>query len=137
MKNALRFFCLSLVASCIHYTSPSPDKSPLTRVNSGEQGYLKLHDGVVSSGELIEVRDSSLTLLEPARLVLVPFTEIARADFGVGFRSDRLSSNPSRTTLDYGRSASRFPLGLTGAARDAILQGLGKSTMDTLRAARR
>ena len=137
MNNALRLFCLILVGSCIHFTSSSPDKSPLIQARSGERGYVKLRDGVESSGELIEVRDSSLTVLEPTRLVLVPFTEIARAEFGLRFLTDRLSSNPSRTTLDYGRSASRFPLGLTGPARDAILQGLGRATVDTLRAARR
>jgi len=136
MKKALTMLLLTFASSCI-YTSATPETSLLARKTSGEQGVVTLRDGVGSTGELIEVADSSLTVLETTRLVLIPFADIARAQFGLHFRTDRLSSRPSATTLEYGRTASRFPLGLTAPARDAILQGLGKPKVDTLRSARR
>jgi hypothetical protein len=135
MRKALSL-ALILCASCV-YTSPPPERAPVVRETKGSQGTVVLNDGARLDGELLEVGDSSLALFARNRLVVAPFTEIARAEFGT-FRTSLLSRRAAaRTTIEEGRRASRFSFGMTAQARDGLLQSLSQTSVDTVRAVRR
>jgi hypothetical protein len=135
MKKALLLATI-LCASCV-YTSPPPERAPVIRETKGAQGLVVLNDGARVDGELLEVGDSSLAVLAGNRLVVAPFAEIARAEFG-GFRTSLLSRRAAaRSTIEEGRRSSRFPFGMTTLARDGLLQSLGQPGVDTVRAVRR
>ena len=80
-------------------------------------------------GELLEVRDSALVLLEtPGEGVLVPFREIRRATF----RQMRLAYDggvPSRTAREAMRRVSRFPQGLPPAQLERLLASRGQRAL--------
>ena len=135
MKRILMLGALVALGACIKYTSPAPELSPLLQSARGSMGVAALEDGSHADGELIELADSSLTVLQANRLVVVPLRDIARVEFGE-FRSYRLSAGAPKWTIEQGKASSRFPLGMTPAARDAILRGLNLTKTDTLRVRR-
>jgi hypothetical protein len=126
---------VTLCASCA-YTSVPPERSSASRETRGAQGLVVLRDGVRIDGELLQVGDSALTVLAPTRLMVVPFGDVSRTEFAA-FRSSLLSSRPARSTMEEGRRASRFPLGMPSAALEAILRSIGQPSPDTIRAVRR
>jgi hypothetical protein len=123
-----------LCSAC--FTSGRPEQSGAARSIRGTDGSVLLRTGNNVDGELLEVGSSTLAVLTQDRIVVIPFVGISRATFG-SFRSSLLSSGAARSTLEQGRSASRFPHGMPPAARDAILQSIGQTRVDTLSSAAR
>jgi len=121
--------CALLLAAC--WTSPTPRKVALADQARGAAVTLYMTDGVVHSGELLAVRDSSLLLLLGERIAVAPLSAIQK----VTFAADGSTMTGQRAqTVNYARRAARFPFGITPAALKVMLQQSGQDAPIELRA---
>jgi hypothetical protein len=118
-----------LLAAC--WTSPTPRKVALADQPRGATVTLHMTDGVVHSGELLAVRDSSLVLLLGERIAVAPLSAVE----SVTFAPEGTPMSASRPeTLLQARSAARFPYGITPTALNVLLQHAGQDIPIELRA---
>jgi hypothetical protein len=127
----------ALLASC--YTSPAPQTFPHATSPYGAEVLVQLVDGGSMTGELLEVTDTTVTLLTrpSGRVAVARAAMIRQLEFDrynvVRYEGD---ANPSRKALENARRFARFPYGMSPAVRATVLAKAGQVDADTLAAAR-
>lgn len=120
---------LLFIAAC--YTSPTPQKVALADRPLGATVTLRMTDGVVHSGELLAVRDSSLVLLLGERVAVAALSAVE----SVAFAPNGVPMSAARVeTWNHVRGAARFPHGVTPAVLAILLQHAGQDAPIDLRA---
>lgn len=99
----------------------------------GALGTVRMTNGNEHSGELLEVRDSSVVILTGGRLAIGKYSDIVRMEFGE-FKSDTFQpmSRPSAALLVRAKKVSRFPYGITAPAMSVLLREGGQTAPDGL-----
>jgi hypothetical protein len=133
MKTARGILLLAgLVSSgCrIATIGPSMDTFGPARSPEGVQATLRLAETSIV-GELLEVQDTALLVLDGRSLVLVPYHAIRQGEFtrmGIRIRDGQTPSTDARQRI---RLVSRFPQGLTPEIRSALLAAYARDEPTT------
>jgi hypothetical protein len=117
------------IAGCYN-TSPPVSRDPLALSPRGVYGDVttRAHE---YSGELLSVTANDLTLLAENRVVVIPFSQLKKAEFhNIGVA---IAGVPSTRHFDQLRYASRFPYGIPGTALRAILSQYNRTATDTVK----
>jgi hypothetical protein len=118
-----------LLSGC-YRTSPPLARDPLAQSPLGVYGEVST-PGHTYAGELLAVSSIDLTMLAEARVVVIPFAQLAAGDFR---KIDvMIKGVPSARHFDQLRYASRFPYGIPASALRAILAQYSRAAVDTVK----
>ena len=109
-----------VAASTGCFTGPSATSYYGVTGGGGIEGKFRLHKGK-TKGELLEVRDSALVLLDGCKVNVLPFAEIRESRFS-GINPEYVSGTPSSSERAELTALSRFPGGAPKEVIDHYLQ---------------
>ena len=121
MRLLICFAAAAIVAaSTACYTGPSATSYYGVTGGGGVEVTFHLHKGK-TKGELLEVRDSALVLLDGCKVNIVPFAAIRESRFS-GINPQYMSGTPSSSERAELAALSRFPAGAPKEVIDHYLQ---------------